>query len=457
MKKIIAMLLALVMVLGLAACASKTEPAQTEEPAATETTPAAEETTEEPAETTEEPATTEATGSVYYLNFKPEADEAWQKIAATYTEQTGVPVKVVTAASGTYDTTLAAELDKSSAPTLFQCGNQGAINSYGDYCYPFDGTAIMDQMTTDAFNLKGEDGQTLAIGYCYEAFGIIVNKALLEKAGHSIDEITNFESLKAVADDIHARASELGFDAFSSAGLDGSSSWRFSGHLANMPLFYEFRDDGVTAQPATITGKYMENFKNIWDLYINNSATAPSQLATATGDQAEAEFGQGQAVFYQNGSWEYSNLTTKFNMSPDSLAMIPIYCGVDGESNAAVCAGTENMWAVNSKAAPEDIKATLDFLNWVVTSDEGTTMMAEQFGPIPFKDAKESTNVFFNDANEQLAAGKYVVTWAFNFTPNVDTWRAGVVAALTQYSAGGSWDDVVTAFVQGWATQYAAQ
>lgn len=117
MKKIIAMLLALVMVLGLAACASKTEPAQTEEPAATETTPAAEETTEEPAETTEEPATTEATGSVYYLNFKPEADEAWQKLAASYTEQTGVPVKVVTAASGTYDTTLAAELDKSSAPT----------------------------------------------------------------------------------------------------------------------------------------------------------------------------------------------------------------------------------------------------------------------------------------------------------------------------------------------------
>lgn len=182
MKKIIAMLLALVMVLGLAACATKTEPAQPEEttPAETTDTPAAEEPT--PAETeTEEPAATEATGSVYYLNFKPEADEAWQKLAATYTEQTGVPVKVVTAASGTYDTTLAAELDKSSAPTLFQCGNQGAINSYGDYCYPFDGTAIMDQMTTDAFNLKGEDGQTLAIGYCYEAFGIIVNKALLEK------------------------------------------------------------------------------------------------------------------------------------------------------------------------------------------------------------------------------------------------------------------------------------
>ena len=313
-------------------------------------------------------------------------------------------------------------------------------------------------MTTNDFNLYKESGELAAIGYCYECFGIIVNKTLLEQAGHSVDEIKDFASLKAVVEDIHSRAAELGFDAFTSAGLDGSSSWRFSGHLANMPLFYEFRDDGVTAQPATITGKYMENYKNIWDLYINNSATAPSQLANATGDQAEAEFGEGKAAFYQNGSWEYANLTTKYNMSSDSLAMIPIYCGVDGETNAGLCCGTENMWAVNSQAAPEDIQATLDFLLWVVTSDEGTTMMAEQFGPIPFKNAKASTNVFFNDANKALADGKYVVTWAFNYTPNVDPWRAGVVAALTQYSAGtGSWDDVVSAFVTGWATQYAAQ
>ena len=458
MKKIIAMLLALVMVLGLAACATKTEPAQPEEttPAETTDTPAAEEPT--PAETeTEEPAATEATGSVYYLNFKPEADEAWQKLAATYTEQTGVPVKVVTAASGTYDTTLAAELDKSSAPTLFQCGNQGAINSYGDYCYPFDGTAIMDQMTTDAFNLKGEDGQTLAIGYCYEAFGIIVNKALLEKAGHSIDEITNFESLKAVADDIHARADELGFDAFSSAGLDGSSSWRFSGHLANMPLYYEFRDDGVTAQPATITGAYLNNFKNIWDLYITDSATTGAALATATGDESEAEFGEGKAAFYQNGSWEYSNLTGTFGMNPDDLAMIPIYCGVDGEEKAGLCSGTENCWAINSQAKEEDIQASLDFLYWLVTDPDASAVLVEQLGAVPFKSCPASANKFIVDGNALLADGKYAVTWAFNYTPNVDSWRATVVTALAAYSADptdANWEAVKTAFVDGWAIEY---
>ena len=449
MKKLIALILVALMTIACFACAPAAAPAA-EEPAAATEAPAVEPAAEEPAA---------AAGKVYYLNFKPEADAAWQALAAQYTEKTGVPVTVVTAASGTYSETLTAEMDKgASSPTLFQCGNKAGLDTWGDFCYDLSGTDVYKEMTTNDFNLYKESGELAAIGYCYECFGIIVNKTLLEKAGHSIDEIKDFASLKAVVEDIHTRAAELGFDAFTSAGLDGSSSWRFSGHLANMPLFYEFRDDGVTAQPATITGKYMENYKNIWDLYINNSATEPSQLAKATGDQGEAEFGEGKAAFYQNGSWEYSNLTTKFSMSSDSLAMIPIYCGVEGEANAALCCGTENMWAVNSKSAPEDIQATLDFLLWVVTSDEGTAMMAEQFGPIPFKNAKASTNVFFNDANKALADGKYVVTWGFNFTPNVDNWRAGVVAALTQYSAGmGSWDDVVSAFVTGWATQYAAQ
>jgi len=447
-KKLIALILVALMAIASFACTPAASPAPAaEEPAA----PAAE------APAAEAPAPAPA-GKVYYLNFKPEADEAWQALAAQYTELTGVPVTVVTAASGTYSETLTAEMDKgASSPTLFQCGNMAGVETWSDYLYDFSGTKVYDEMTTNDFNLFKSTGEVAAIGYCYECFGIIVNKALLAQAGHSLDEITDFASLKTVVEDIHSRTAELGFDAFTSSGMDGSSSWRFSGHLANMPLFYEFRDDGVTEQPATITGKYLPNFKNIWDLYINNSATDPTQLSSATGDQAEAEFGEGQAAFYQNGSWEYANLTTKFGISPDDLAMIPIYCGVDGESNAGLCAGTENCWAVNSQAAEEDIQATLDFIYWVVTSDEGTTMMAEQFGPIPFKNAKESSNVFFNDANAMFAEGKYVVTWAFNYTPNVDTWRAGVVAAMSQYSAGGSWDDVVTAFVAGWATQYAAQ
>ena len=392
-------------------------------------------------------------GSVYWLNFKPEADEALQGIAKTYEKEKGVKVKVVTAASGNYNSTLTSEMGKSAAPTLFVVGNQAAVKTWNDYCLDLKGTDVYNELNTDAFNLTDENGKVASIGYCYESYGIIVNKKLLKKAGHEITDIKDFASLKSVAEDIHKRADKLGFDAFTSSGMDDASSWRFTGHLANMPLFYEGRDDGWKEAPAEIKGTYLENFKNVWDLYINNSKYDKKTLATG-GYDAEAEFKKGEAVFYQNGTWEYDAL--KKSISDDDMQMIPIYCGVEGEEKAGLCSGTENCWAVNAKASKADQKATLEFMKWLVTSKEGTKVMAEQFGAIPYKKAADSGNVFLKNANDLLEAGNYNVDWAFNYTPNVDEWRASLVAAMNKYDAGGSWDDVKTAFVQGWATQYKA-
>ena len=398
-------------------------------------------------------ASSDSKGSVYWLNFKPEADEALQGIAKTYEKENGVKVKVVTAASGNYNSTLTSEMGKSAAPTLFVVGNQAAVKTWDDYCIDLKDTDVYKELSTDAFNLTDENGKVASIGYCYESYGIIVNKKLLKKAGYEITDIKDFASLKSVAEDIHKRADKLGFDAFTSSGMDDASSWRFTGHLANMSLFYEGRDDGWKEAPAEIKGTYLENFKDVWDLYINNSKYDKNTLATG-GYDAEAEFKKGEAVFYQNGTWEYDAL--KKSISDDDMQMIPIYCGVEGEEKAGLCSGTENCWAVNAKASKADQKATLEFMKWLVTSEEGTKVMAEQFGAIPYKKAADSGNVFLKNANDLLEAGNYNVDWSFNYTPNVDEWRASLVAAMNKYDAGGSWDDVKTAFVQGWATQYKA-
>ena len=435
MKKLIALLLACVMVLGLVACGNAGTTA-TEAPAANNDTPA-----------TEAPAADGASGSVYYLNFKPEFDEALQQLAADYTAETGVPVKVVTAASGTSTDTLNANIEE---VTISNIGNMAGLADWDDYALDLTDTAIAAELATDDFNLYNEAGELKAIGNCYESFGIIVNTKLLGDAGYSLDDITNFETLKAVADDIHARADELGFDAFSAPGLDGSSSWRFSGHLATLPLHYE----GIDASTAELTGEYLDLFKNVWDLYITDTAADATSLTTSTGDESTAQFKEGKAVFYQNGTWEYAGLI-EAGMTDDQLAMIPIYCGAEGEENAALCSGTENCWAINSKASQENIDASIDFLVWLVTDPEASAVYVEQLGAVPFKNCPASANKFVNDGNEMLAEGKSSISWAFNYTPNVDSWRATVVTALASYSAGGSWDDVVTAFVDGWAYEYA--
>ena len=337
--------------------------------------------------------TSGAEGSVYYLNFKPEQDQQWQDLAKAYTEETGVPVTVVTAASGNYETTLMSEMGKSGAPTLFQVNGPVGLANWKDYCYDLSGSDIYGQLTSDNYALK--EGDTVyGVAYVIESYGLITNKTLLEKAGYTIDDIKSFADLKKVAEDITARSSELGFAAFTSAGMDGSSDWRFKTHLANLPIYFEYQTDGISSTDA-IKGTYLDNYRDIWDLYINNSTCDPAELSAKTGDDSRNEFLAGDAVFFQNGSWEYGNLTGGGGYTDDDLAMIPIYIGAGDEANQGLCTGTENYWCVNNQADEADIQATLDFINWCVTSELGTKTMADDMGfVIPFKGAQESPNLF---------------------------------------------------------------
>ncbi|WP_316622892.1 ABC transporter substrate-binding protein [Ruminococcus sp.] len=434
-KRILALLLAAMMVLALAACGNSGDKKQDATEAGKTDTKTAE------------------GGSVYWLNFKPELDETLQDLAKKYTEAKGVEVKVVTAASGTYSTTLTAEMDKTEAPTLFVIGNQQGVKDWGDFALDLKDTAIAKELNTDAYNLYDENGKLVSIGYCYECYGIIVNPTLIEKAGHTMDEIKNFAGLKAVAEDIHSKAGELGFDAFSSSDMDDSSSWRFTGHLANLEYYYEEKEaGGWTECPASLTGKYMENYKNLYDLIINNSLTAPTDLATG-GHDAEAEFKEGKAAFFVNGSWEYAAVSE----AVPNATMIPYYCGVEGEEKAGLNCGTENCWAVNANASAADQQATIDFMVWLVSDPEASATMVGQLGIMPYKNAAASTNGFLNDAAKYTADGCYVMDWATNYQPNVDEYRKDLVSALNAYNADqtdANWDLVKTAFVDGWAKQY---
>ena len=406
----------------------------------------------------------EAKGTVYYLNFKPEADAQWQELAKLYTDKTGVKVNVVTAAANKYETTLKSEMGKSEAPTLFQVNGPVGLASWKDYCYDLKDSDIAKQVTSDDFLLKDGDAVD-GIGYAIESYGIIYNKNLLKKAGYTQDDIKSFDDLKKVAEDITKRSKDLGFSAFTSAGMDGSSDWRFKTHLANLPIYYEYQGDGIENTDA-IKGTYLDNYRNIWNLYINNSTTSSKQLSTKTGDDAVAEFVTEKAVFYQNGTWAYSDIA---DLGDDNLGMLPIYIGADGEENQGLCTGTENYWCVNKKASKEDIQATLDFMNWCVTDDTAVKCMCGAAGAmpsgqdgmgfvIPFKKNLTSDNPLVNIANDYVKQGKKPVTWNFTTMPS-EKWKNDLGSALTTYASkqtDANWDLVKKAFVDGWKKEAAA-
>ena len=407
----------------------------------------------------------EAKGSVYYLNFKPEQATQWEDLAKIYTEQTGVEVNVLTAASGTYESTLKSEMAKDEVPTLFQVNGPVGLATWKDYCLDLKDSDVYSHLKSDDFALKDGDS-VYGLAYVIETYGIIYNKALLADycaldgaVIKDASEITSFDTLKAVADDIQARKDELGVEgAFTSAGMDSSSDWRFKTHLANLPIYYEYKADDISSTDA-IKGTYLDNYKAIWDLYITDATCEPTMLASMTGEDAASEFALGEAVFYQNGTWAYGDITGN-EVADEDLGMLPIYIGAEGEENRGLCTGSENYWCVNSKAPEEDIQATLDFLNWVVTSDEGRNSLAKEMGfTTPFDTFTEeyvADNPLLDAANAYIDAGKTSVAWCFTTMPS-ENWKNGVGSALLEYAQGtGEWDGVVSAFVDGWATEYAA-
>ena len=404
-------------------------------------------------------------GSVYYLNFKPEVDKQWQKIAKAYTKKTGVEVKVVTAASNQYETTLKSEIAGSNAPTLFQINGPIGYESWKDYCLDLTDTDLYKNLTDQSLAVKGEDGKAYGIPYTVETYGIIYNNAIMEKyfaldgaVVKSMDEINSYDKLKEVVEDMTAKKKDLGIDGvFASTSLKPGEDWRWQTHLANLPIYYEYQKDGITDTKA-IKGTYLDNYRNIWDLYINNGTCDAKQLSKKTGDDAVAEFTTEQAVFYQNGTWAYGDIA---DIGNDNLGMLPIYIGAPGEEKQGLCTGTENYWCVNKNASKEDIQATLDFINWCVTSEEGTKMMCSADGMgfvIPFKNNLKSENPLVNIANDYMEKGYTPVDWTFSTMPS-EQWKNDLGSALTTYAADqtdANWKLVQNAFVDGWAKEAAA-
>jgi len=406
-----------------------------------------------------------AAGSVYYLNFKPEQASQWENVARLYTSRTGVPVTVLTAASGSYEDTLRSEMEKSEPPTLFQVNGPKGLKTWRDWCLDLRDTALAGYLKSDEFALY--DGEEIpAVAYAIETYGLIYNRSLLGRycalenaVIRDPSQIRDFKTLKTVAEDIQSRRRELGvLGAFTSAGMDSSSDWRFKTHLTNLPIYYEYRRDGIQDASA-IRGDYLPNLRQIWDLYINNATCPPGMIGARTAEDAASEFALGEAVFYQNGTWAYADCVSE-GLSDGDLGMLPIYIGAEGEEEQGLCTGSENYWCLNRHAAPENIEATKAFVEWLITSDEGKTALAVDMGFVTpfvtFADGYTPQNALQKAAQESLDAGRTPVTWAFSTIPS-ETWKTHVGAAMLEYAQGtGSWENVERAFVEGWAAESAA-
>ena len=405
-------------------------------------------------------------GSVYYLNFKPESEEQWKKIAEDYEKETGVKVKVVTAASGTYEQTLKSEVAKKDAPTLFQINGPVGYESWKEYCLDLKDTNLYSHLLNQDMAVKDGDG-VYGIPYVEEGYGIIYNQAIMDKyfaldgaKAKSVDEINNFSKLKAVVEDMQSKKDQLGIDGvFASTSLTPGEDWRWQTHLANLPVYYEYKDKDVKDLDE-IEFTYSDNFKNIFDLYINNSTCEPALLGSKTVSDSMAEFALGKAAMVQNGNWGWSQIAEVDGnkVKEDDVKFMPIYTGVEGEEKQGLCIGTENYFSINSKASEADQKASIEFVEWLFTSETGKNHVTNELGFIApfdtFEDSEVPQDPLAKEVLKYLSNDDlYNVDWNFTTFPS-QTFKDNFGAALLEYCNGNmKWEDVKKLVIEEWASE----
>lgn len=416
------------------------------------------------------------TVTVRYLNFKPEIADKYQELADIYEEQTGVRVLVETAANNTYEQTLAAKMATDEAPTLFQINGPRGYANWKDYCADLSGTQLYQHLTDKSLAVTAGD-KVVGIPYVVEGYGIVYNKAITDKYFAlteratdftSMEDINSFAKLKALVEDMQARRDELGIQGvFASTSLKTGEDWRWQTHLANLPLYYEFRDNKIDLTDEKATGKvsfrYATHFKNIFDLYINNSVTDKARLGTKTVMDSMAEFALEQCAMVQNGNWAWSQIkdVSGNKVKEENVKYLPIYTGMEGEESQGLAVGTENFYAINAMATEEQQKAAADFIYWMYSSEQGKKYVVEEFGFIaPFDTFGEKELPTDPLAREVVAwmnrEGISSVPWNFTLFPSAQ-FKEDFGASLLKYAQGNKdWDTVVRDMVAGWERESTA-
>ncbi len=410
--------------------------------------------------------------SIYFLSRKPEVSAIWQEIGEAYEAETGIPVKVLTSAGGNHERILQAELAKKDTPTIFQITGPVEYQRWKNYCRDLADTELYSWLLDKDMAVK--DGEkVVAIPYVVEGYGIIYNDAIMQKyfslsskgtTFKSVSEINTYDKLKSVVEDMTNHKNELGIKGvFASTSLAGGEDWRWQTHLANLPVYYEFKDKGVS-DTEILDFTYSKNYQNIFDLYINYSCTDKAQLGNKRVSDSIQEFAMGEAAMLQNGNWAWTDIKgiEGNKVTESDIKFMPIYTGTSEDATQGLCIGTENYICINTLADEADQQAAIDFLEWLYSSEAGKNYVTNELDFITpfntFTEAELPNNPLAKEVvsymnNQDLTS----VSWNFTAFPS-QTFKNNLGTGLLEYCNGlKSWNEIVNDAKAEWAAEKSGQ
>lgn len=350
-------------------------------------------------------------GKITIFQQKTEIYDQLKEMAETYKEETGVEVEVWQISGDDYYQNLKTYMSSESGPSVFSLSSSTEIAEMSAYLEDLSDLTFLDKINDDL--LAKRDDATVGIPMTAEGFGLACNKDLV-----SVDEISTTDAL---VEEIKAAVG----NGISGVGLS-QEAYFLIGHILNTP--FALQEDPKQFCQDVYSGKVniadVAEFQELGKIFeaIKENQKNPMEISY---DQNCGDFATGKTEMIHQGNWCYS-MFASYEVGFDmGMAPLPI------AGNDKIAVGVPSVWCVNTDATDEEKKLAKDFLNWLYTSESGTSYMMDKFGFIPIVEGMTSENLdpLSKSVSEAITSGN-IIPWTFN-----EDWPAGIITTYLVQNA----------------------
>lgn len=354
----------------------------------------------------------EASKEVVIYQNKVEIHDQLTAFAAAYTAETGVKVTVKTSGGDSpYAEALKAEFQSDRQPDIFVIEGMGGYNTWESKLDSFSGDEWIN-LTDLEFAV---DGKVIGFPVAVEAWGIAYNVDLLNKAGIDPATLTSQEGYRAAFEKIEGMKEELGVSSAIAMAAGPDMRWvtglhNFNGYLSagleygDTTVLDKLNSGEADMQRLTEYADWVELLFQYSDRGV---------LLTGNYDAQVGQFATGKSVFIHQGNWIDPWLVSNGVTFPMGYAP---HASVYGEHDSLFI-GAPSFYVLNKDSeGKEEAKA---FLNYMATNTKGHEYMVNEAKMVPAftnvtlkPDTPLSANV-----TEWLAKGASY-TWLQNDMPD---------------------------------------
>jgi raffinose/stachyose/melibiose transport system substrate-binding protein len=367
--------------------------------------------------------------SITIFNSKSEIQDAFEEMAAEYSEATGVDVEVYYS-SDTVSAHLSTKYASNDPYTIamvdakdvYSLGTEHAIDLSDE-----DWVSNTDYAIT-------VDGEVKGFPVCIEARGLMYNASAIEAITGETFNPSDYETLtafKGLLDQLVAGGMEAPVGIM-------KEDWSLAAHF--FQEIYEEQDDPEAFVQSLYAGTAdlanNTKFNSLMDTFDTLMAYnyAKDSAIAAEREVSEQKLAEGEIAFMFGGNWDWSMINA-YDYT-DGLGMMPVPQDTDDGSNTKLVGGGSKYFFIDSadSITEEQRQAAKDFLNWLVSDPDGNAFLTEKCAVVPaFSNIDASAlDPLSTSVKEYADAGNLIP----NYDYDPDDHYSIVGASMQKYLAG---------------------